>query len=267
MNGGGFFGGGDSHSQDNGGAAKRAIRPVRALMISQVLGAELKYDNPDGPVVIDSSTVANAVLCVELLDVAESSKKAKIDQDDGPSNAQISRKLKVGDATGTLEVRLPPYSNLQASDYEEHYNKFGIMHGHFRIFEKKIYFDFARFDFDIHPYQFLYHEIEAARESYHYQGLVTLDKSLSRMSEDPQRSSAVKGETEEQMFVANSPGENDMKERILGIIRGFEDTGDGASTDYIASELGLDNKQLLGILYSLENEAKVYEIENCWRAN
>lgn len=267
MSGGGFFGGGELHTQDNGGAAKRAVRPVRALMISQVLSAGLEYDNPDGPVVIDSNPVANAVLCVELLDVSESSKRAKTDQDDGSFNAQVSKRLKVGDATGTLEVRLPPYSNVQASDYEEHYNQFGNMYGHFRIFEKKIYFDFTRFEFDVHPYQFLYHEIEAARESYHYQGLVTLDKSLSSVSEDPKKSSNVKGEVEQPMFVANFSEENDMKERILGIIKGNEDLGDVATTEYIASELSLDVNQLLGILYSLENEAKVYEIENCWRTN
>lgn len=240
MSGGGFFGNNNEGSQpSSNGVKKPSVRTVRALLVSQVVDAPMAGD--DGPVLIDENPVDQAVLCVKLTRVEDLGN---------------SKRLEVNDTTGATEIR---YSGNIGGQYydtiEEYIDKNIEIYGHFRIFQGKVSFEVARVSVDVHPYQPLYHEVEAAREWYHYNDLISLDASLKTniQSQDTKP---------EELFIDDS---EQLKLRIVDIVTGKDGNEEGASLEFVAQEMAVEESRVKQLADKLMADGILYEVDGSYR--
>lgn len=222
------------------GSTKRALKAVRSIVVSQIIQAEPQSD--DGPVVLNSHPIESFVTCAVLKEHTDAPKK-----------------IEIWDSTGSIDLRVPSNRELP-EDVEDHVGEYVNVYGHFRIFAGKKIIDFDRVEFDLKPYQFLYHEVFAAREWYHYTDVLPLDeKSLAEAKTEGEKPKAESG-----LFVDEDPNW-ELKQRITEIVRGADENDDEASTEYIARELCIAEDTLNPLLLNLANEGTIYEVAGCYR--
>lgn len=227
------FGGSQSQS-------RKVLKPIRTIMVAQINQAEPSSD--DGPVLLNDYPIEYFVMCAIVKEYSESPKK-----------------IEVWDSTGEIDLRIPNNRELP-EDIEENVGKFANIYGHFRIFNGKRMTDVDRIEFNISPYQFLYHEVEAAREWYNYANILPIDDTTLA----DKANEKIETKLEESLFVADSSNE-ELKQRILDIIKGADENDDDASSEYISRELCLDESEWNPTLNKLANDGVIYEVGGCFR--
>jgi len=234
MSGGGFFGGGASQPSqtDVSQRAKHVNRSIRAIMIGQVGRATLETD--DGPILVDGQEADEVVLCVAFLHTSE----------DG-------QRVTVSDSTGVMDCRLRGSVEV-TEDMLRNYN---TIVGRFRIFQGKIMFDINRIDTEIEPYQHLYHEVEAAREWFHYSGNLPLGQSLEGKATAGTETNT---KQEEGLFVQDS---SELSTEQRGLITSAIDSlseENEATPALIAVSINLDEPTTRKFLDILEADGAIY---------
>lgn len=225
-------------SQDS---SRTTLKAIRTIVISQIAQAEISGD--DGPIMLDSHPIESFVTCGVLKEYSDS-----------------PRKVAIWDSTGSADLRVPTNRELP-QEIDDYIGQYVNVYGQFRTFNGKKTIDCTRVELNLKPYQFLYHEILAAREWYHYTDILPLDEK--RLAESAEGDT--KNKEDGDLFVGDNDPNWDLKKRITDIVRGADENDDEASAEYIARELCLDELKIQPMLLKLANEGTIYEVGGNFR--
>lgn len=242
MSGGGFFS--QQGSQNNTTEASDApVRAVRTLLLGQL---DRVVGEGDGPVYIDNHPASQGVLCAMLRNIYESNNNAKM--------------LDVSDTTGEAELRYRDTDpeNSDADKLNDYLNQYVKLYGQFRTFNENTSFDVFRVEpVEDVPLGVVYHEIEAAREWYHYSDLIPIGSSLNDSLDNT--SQPTSNGNENQPLFAEDPVED--QSRIMELIKS-NDSESGATLEQISHNLGLAEARVRTLLDQLVGSGVLYELND-----
>lgn len=242
MSGGGFFS--QQGSQNNTTEVSDApVRAVRTLLLGQLDGV---VGEGDGPVYIDNHPASQGVLCAMLRNIYESNNNAKM--------------LDVSDTTGEAELRYRDTDpeNSDSDKLNDYINQYVKLYGQFRTFNENTAFDVFRVEpVEDAPLGVVYHEIEAAREWYHYSDLIPIGSSLNDSLDNT--SQPLSNGNGNQPLFAEDPVED--QSRIMELIKS-NDSESGATLEQISHNLGLAEARVRTLLDQLVGSGVLYELND-----